>query len=879
MTEVAVRRKVDGPEGAAPGSQEDVVDVVVGAGRWLLALVVLLTGAAALVLQVTWQRILSLHAGVDLSSSTTVVAAFLAGLGVGSLVGGRVADRCRPRRALIVLAVVEAGVAVAALASPLVLYDGYRAVAPALTGTLSVFAFNAVALLVPTTLMGMSLPLVARAVTGRVGEAGPLIGRFHAVNTLGAALGATVATWHLVGTHGYVGTTRIVVVLEAVAIALLAVLAGSLREGAVPERILRLAGGVALVAAPVAWYLAARSGRPVLWNPLLAGLGVLAGLVVLARAARPGWAPGRRSVEPGGAPPPLASGGGSETAAAPSDRAGGGATEEGSDPAAPAGRVWPWLVAYAGAGAVALGFEQVFFRLIDGVMRSNSYTFGHVLALYLVLLAAGAAVGSRLVRRVRDPRQWFLWMQVGVGVSAVASLVLVLDVLPSVGVGPRLDRWYTSDGFASGIDVAARGDLLTFGLVLPLALMAGPVLLMGAGFPFVARIVARDLARIGRGTGAMVCANLAGNVVGTLLTGFVLIDRLGVAGTYVALAVPLLLAGLAAAVRSGRTARGGVQVAVAAAFLLVAVVALPSNRELWAELNGTEPDALLLAETRACASALKDFGAGGTQLTLNGASQNGHPFDDFHVLIGLLPALAHPAPERALAVGFGIGSTSFAMLASERPDRVTSVELCGGNYDIVTDLADRGEADFVRLATDPRHEALVGDGRRHLLTHDDVYDIIVPDHSRPTSAGAGNLFSQEFFALMSSRLSADGIAAGWLPTYRVHNAATTTFPYVAAVTVASYNDSRLFLASRSPLDLRPEVLVERYDRLAAGAFPEPQRSSLRAFLADLRPECLNDGSVAAAPDPSAQNRDLHPRDEYFLENGGASEDQAVGSCG
>src|SRR5690606_29994198 len=71
-----------------------------------------LTGFSALTLQVVWQRVISLHSGVDLSSTTTVVAAFLGGLGVGSLLGGWLADRLGPDRSLAAFALANAGIGV-----------------------------------------------------------------------------------------------------------------------------------------------------------------------------------------------------------------------------------------------------------------------------------------------------------------------------------------------------------------------------------------------------------------------------------------------------------------------------------------------------------------------------------------------------------------------------------------------------------------------------------------------------------------------------------------------------------------------------------------------------------------------------------------------
>lgn len=537
---------------------------------------------------------------------------------------------------------------------------------------------------------------------------------------------------------------------------------------------------------------------------------------------------------------------------------------------------WLWFVAYAVTGAVALGFEQVFFRLIDGVMRSNSYTFAHVLSLYLGLLGVGIAIGSWVRPRIADDRRAFLWLQFGVGLTAVGALVVVARVLPVV-LEARFDGWFNSDGFAGGFGEAGRSDQLLFGFGIPLLLMAPPVILAGASFPFVQGLVTRDLETVGSRTGLLVCANLVGNVGGALVTSFVLIDRLGTAGTYRVLVVPLAVAGiLAAGFAASSRARTVGRVAVVGA-IVVGALLVPSNERLWATLHGTTEDAMVIAEDRSCASGLELYGEDRSQLTINGAGQNGYPFDDFHVLIGLLPALVHPDPDRALAIGLGIGSTSWSLLVSDRVDRVVSVELCGGNYELVADQAAEGIPAFVQLSTDPRHTALVGDGRRHLLVSDATYDIVVPDTVRPNSAGSGNLYSREFQELIAGRLAPGGIVAGWYPTIRSLNAVTVTHPYVVVLSVPAYNDSPFYVASDQPLELDVAVLLERFDAIA-DRFDDAQRASLRTFLEDLDVECMNDGEVAVVSSPEQENRDLHPRDEYFIANGGIPEDQTARTC-
>ena len=166
--------------------------------RFVLALFAL-TGFSALCLQVVWQRVISIHGGVDLFSSATVVAAFMAGLGLGNLLGGVLADRLGPNRSILLS---QPRIWVSACSAGLrsrIFYDGYRALAEQIQSLPAAFAFHFVLLVVPTTLMGLSLPLLSRGVVRSVGEAAPVVSRLYAANTLGAAAGAAVGGWLLLG--------------------------------------------------------------------------------------------------------------------------------------------------------------------------------------------------------------------------------------------------------------------------------------------------------------------------------------------------------------------------------------------------------------------------------------------------------------------------------------------------------------------------------------------------------------------------------------------------------------------------------------------------------------------------------------------------------
>ena len=176
-----------------------------------IALVLLLfffSGALALVYQVVWARMMTHVFGSTAVAVGTVLAAFMAGMAIGSWTIGRLADRSENR--LRLYAWLEIGIAVAALVSHLAL-DRLDAVYPVLHGfvggagmLLALIRFLAAFLLVviPTVLMGATLPVLSRfLVTGR-GRVGAQLGTLYAVNTLGAVAGVLLTGFFLIGRYG-----------------------------------------------------------------------------------------------------------------------------------------------------------------------------------------------------------------------------------------------------------------------------------------------------------------------------------------------------------------------------------------------------------------------------------------------------------------------------------------------------------------------------------------------------------------------------------------------------------------------------------------------------------------------------------------------------
>src|SRR5438874_5071860 len=169
------------------------------------ALLFFLSGATGLVYELLWVRLLYQAFGSTIQSVTTVVAAYMGGLGLGAWLLGRRADR-HPRPGAL-YGRLEIAIGVFGLVSPLVLalvHQGYVAAASAwhLSGEASValrFGLAALVLLVPTTLMGGTLPVLTRAFTGPDrAELQHSLGRLYGLNTLGAVVGTALAGFFLI---------------------------------------------------------------------------------------------------------------------------------------------------------------------------------------------------------------------------------------------------------------------------------------------------------------------------------------------------------------------------------------------------------------------------------------------------------------------------------------------------------------------------------------------------------------------------------------------------------------------------------------------------------------------------------------------------------
>ena len=206
--------------------------------NWLLlvaSICFFTSGAAGLIYQVVWTRMLTQIFGNTTYAIATVLAAFMAGLAIGSYLFGRIADR--GKNDFLLYGILEAGVGIYGLAVPWLFDRGRLIYIPLfslndsnpMAFNLLLFGLAFVLLVLPTLLMGATMPVLSRFFVKSFTQLGRRVGDLYATNTLGAVLGCGFSGYYLIPAFGMRATVYVAAALNLV-IALLIFIVDGLRD-------------------------------------------------------------------------------------------------------------------------------------------------------------------------------------------------------------------------------------------------------------------------------------------------------------------------------------------------------------------------------------------------------------------------------------------------------------------------------------------------------------------------------------------------------------------------------------------------------------------------------------------------------------------------
>ena len=737
----------------------------------LLAASAFASGVAALVLQLQWGRQLALTFGGSHNAVAAVLTAFMLGLGLGSFIGGRVADRLR--RPALAIGAIEVALAALGPLLGLALVHLPSVAAHWLPGVASAGAPLFVAsrfllalglLVVPTTLMGATYPILVRAASVDLDGLHRGIGRLYAANTLGGVAGVLLAGFAILPATGIPGS---------------------------------------MVTAAAA-------------NLIAAGAAVAA----YSRTAKP-------------------------LKASDHDRA--------DKPSSRFPRLL--LAAAASSGALVLGAETLWHQALKMVLANSTTTLTLLLALTLAGLGLGAVAGAPLLRRGKILMSWAK-LQLG----AVALLIVQAAFMPEIATIVRLIRPET--GWAR---------VLVPSLVVGGALVLPATLLFGAAWPLLLKAATPRIDDGGRNIGRMGIVNSVGAAVGAALFGLVILPQLGFGRSMLALAglgAALVILGLRSepGTCSRKSRRVQAASAIACVVLVGTAVATPSFGRVplpSLTVDTEEITVLSYQETASGTVVVTENSTTGTRaMYVDNNSVIGDTYDALKVarMLGLVPTLLHPDPQRALVIGFGAGVTTATVAGAPGVQTIDVVEIVPG----VVDAAHTFETLNHGTARDPRVRLHANDGRNHLLLHPGPWDVITCDPVHPLF-GSASLYSADFFRLCRTRLAPGGIVCQYLPLHRMPDEA---FRRAVATFQSAFPESWVLFGLGHAMLLGSDRAIEldwqRWQELLNGhALRDDLKTSALSTPAQIAALLQLDPDGCWAVGRGEPSTDLHPRLEFL----------------
>ncbi len=401
------------------------------------------------------------------------------------------------------------------------------------------------------------------------------------------------------------------------------------------------------------------------------------------------------------------------------------------------------------SGTCALGAEVVWTRLLALMMGATVYTFSIILAVFLVGLGIGSAIGSLVART--SGRAALGYCQIFSAMTIAWAAYTLSDSLPYWPINPLLA---TSPWFNFQIDL-----MRSLWTVLPAACF------WGASFP-LALAAAGSEKDPGRMVGRMYAANTVGGIVGALAFSLLLVPALGTKGAEQVLVGLAALAGVMMLLRSSQWIAAGVSAAVAI-FLVVAVNPVPwqavayGRRMLTAESIGKP---LYQADGMNSSIVISQLDYGAIYFHVSGKVEaSTEPFDmRLQRMLGHIPALIHKGPKSVLIVGFGAGVTAGSFVVHPEVEKIVICEL---EKLIPPATGQFFEQQNHGVFTDKRTQIHYDDARHFVLTMKDNFDVITSDPIHPWVKGTATLYSKEYFEMCKRHLNPGGVITQWVPLY------------------------------------------------------------------------------------------------------------------
>jgi spermidine synthase len=387
------------------------------------------------------------------------------------------------------------------------------------------------------------------------------------------------------------------------------------------------------------------------------------------------------------------------------------------------------------SGFTSLAYEVIWTRQLILFLATSIYAFSGMLAVFLTGIAAGSIFMNKFVDKLKAPIVVFGVLELIVGIISIFNLYLIRPL--DVGLVSRLSA--------------------------PLVLVFPLTFIFGAIFPVASLCYVKSTNETGSSVGTLYSFNTIGNIMGSLLTGFLLIALIGSSNTIILLAFVNIALGLILLWSEPHRSIG-----FRSKYLLTVPIAIllslgfrgkdPFLDVIEKRIKmGTKNYSIFLNKETVegtVTSFIQDSYKG---LLINGVSMTFLCIET--KLMAHLPIALAEKPKNILVICFGMGNTVKSACVYDDL-KITSVELVPEVYKCFKYYHDDAEEILRR----ENLNLVVEDGRNFLLLSEDKYDVITIDPSPPIhSAGAVNLYTKEFLSICRRKLTPEGIICLWVP--------------------------------------------------------------------------------------------------------------------
>ncbi len=673
--------------------------------------------------------------GNSIYSISTVVAAYMAGLGIGALIAGTfVSPLTYPIRTY---GVIEGIIGTFGVASPFL----FKLLHPFFShlfflqevshSLFLIIRFIVVfgILLIPTIAMGMTLPILVSGLSAKRPIFGSLVGRLYGWNTAGAVLGAIAAGFLLLPSLGLFKTIMFASTLNFAILVMIYVIP--------PLR---------------TWQVLPKSGGKTLKK-------------TTTGAESPEGKLFRHS-----------------------------------------GKVILFL--FACSGFLTLVYEVGWTRILTPIIGSSVYSFTIILATFLLGIAIGSLVIARWAEGMKKPFLAFGIFEILLGIIALAG-TFSFHYLPELFVS-----------------IIQKSDFSITWIVLGEFFLSGfisflPCLLMGFLFPIASCAYRKSEPTPGRNIAHIYFFNTSGAIFGSLITGFILVPKIGILKTLIMTSLLSVAIGIIALIVSEATRRTKLLSAgIVLSLSIVLALFVPSwdinlmNRgliQVLRDIKAGDPSGglqkkgqILFHKEGKNATVAVSFVGKDIYLKIAGKVDASAVKDaTTQILCAQLPLLYAEHPVDVCIVGLGSGITTHSVL-THPVQSVDTIEI----EEAVVDASKYFTVVNQDPLSDPRSKIIIDDARNYLSYVDKKYDVIISEPSNPWIAGINSLFTHEFYDIVHEKLVNGGVFSQWIQTYELSAQSFATilrtlnsnFPHCHFYFIPESGDT-LLIASKGKLAL------------------------------------------------------------------------------